>query len=149
MNPPRRALRTLLVEPSDAFLTGVTGWLGGRPEIALVGTARTGPEALAAVSDLDPDLVVVDAVLPELDGFRVVRAIKASPRAPLVVVTSFWAHSAARNAAFAAGADGFVAKDDFAGTFDRLLAELLDGRAREPKHRERSVPRGWRTEPAP
>jgi CheY-like chemotaxis protein len=147
-----RPLRTLIVDGNQAFLRTASVWCASRPELVVVGTARTGNEAVDAVDRLDPDLVIVDAVLPGFDGFAFVRELKARPEAPLVVVTMFLAGSPARDAAHAAGADGFVAKDEFAGAFDLLLADLVQG----PLQREsrlnrpaRSDRHGSRTEPAP
>ncbi len=147
-----RPLKTLIVDRSEAFLAGAARFIADRAELEVVGTAASGPEALEAVERLDPDLVVVEAVLPGLDGFRVVRALKARPRPPLAVLTTFLASGTAEDAAFAAGADGFVAKDDFAGAFELLLRELLDERLETGgplRGRERSARPGSRTEPGP
>lgn len=150
--PPDPELRILIVDGSDAFLGSAVAWIAGRPGLQVVGTARTGSEGLDAVERLDPDLVLVDAVLPGLDGFQLVREIKKRERPPFAVVTTFMASSAAKSAALDAGADGFVAKDDFAGAFDLLLGDI-PGRRRPRRQRitdrERSVPRGSRTEPIP
>jgi two-component system chemotaxis response regulator CheB len=145
-------LTTLIVDGNEAFLRTASAWCANRPELEVVGTARSGKEALDAVDRLDPDLVVVDAVLPGFDGFGFVRELKARPGAPVVVVTMFLAGSPARDAAHAAGADGFIAKDDFAGAFDLLLADLFRSTSqRETRLRlpERSDRPGSRTEPTP
>jgi DNA-binding NarL/FixJ family response regulator len=93
-----------------------------RPDLRLVGTARSGFSALEAAADLRPDLVIVEAVLPGIDGFRLTRALKARANAPLVVIVTFHASAAARDEAYAAGADGFLAKGDFSDEFDAILA---------------------------
>jgi DNA-binding NarL/FixJ family response regulator len=147
-----RPLRTLVVDSSEAVHAGVARWAAGRPELIIVGTARTGPDALLAVGRLEVDLVLIDAVLPGLDGLHVVRAIKAHADPPLAVVTSLFADSAMRQEAFAAGADGFVPKDDFAVAFERLLPELADSLRRGAaalRTPERSDRRGSRIEPDP
>src|SRR5262249_7540471 len=77
--------------------------------------------ALVAVADLSPDLVIVEAVLPGMDGFRLARALKSTSGAPLVVMVTFHANAAARDEAFAAGADGFLAKAEFSDELDALL----------------------------
>jgi len=149
---PTSRLRTLLVDGSEAFRTGLAGWIAPRSDMDLVGSVQTGAEAIALTRVLRPDLVVLDGVLPGLDGFRVARILKSSPRAPLVVVTAFLASDAARHAALLSGADGFVAMDNFATEFERLLPELLELRqASEPGVRRpaRSDRPGSRSEPAP
>jgi DNA-binding NarL/FixJ family response regulator len=143
-------IRTLLVDESAEFLVGASLWIVERPELTVVGKARSGPEALQAVARLEPDLVIMDCVLPELDGFRVARAIKARPSPPLVVIATFVTSATAHAEALAAGADGFIAKDEFAEGLERFLDEVLERRsgargvATSPETRDR---RGSRIEP--
>lgn len=143
-------IRTLLVDESDDFLAGAALWMVERREMLVVGRARTGPEALAAVETLRPDLVILDGVLPGIDGFRVARLIKARPDPPLVVIATFVPSAAARVEALAAGADGFIAKDEFAESLEYFLDELIARRARArgaATTPETPARRGSRTEP--
>ena len=116
-----RSLSVLVVDESEAFLAGAQHWIESRRDVHLVGTARSGPSALEAAARLSPDLVIVEAVLPGLDGFRVARTLKARANAPLVLIVTFHASAAARDEAFAAGADGFLAKGDFSDECDAIL----------------------------
>lgn len=103
---------------------------------------------------LAPDLVLLDAVLPGLDGFRVARALRRLGLTPLMVIVTFQVGENARRAAFDAGADGFLAKDEFAAAMDLLLPELLErpaaGAAISPPASSpvKSVRPGSRSEPA-
>ena len=119
--PPLRSFRIIVVDESEAFLASVRHWIGSRSDVQLVGTSRIAAGALVAAADLSPDLVIVEAVLPGMDGFRLTRAIKAMANAPLVVIVTFHASAAARDEALAAGADGFLAKADFSDGLDALL----------------------------
>jgi CheY-like chemotaxis protein len=145
-------IKTLLVDESEEFLTGAAHWMLGRPELVVVGRVRNGLKALEAVGRLEPDLVIMDCVLPELDGFRVARWIKSRPNPPLVVIATFVTSQAARDEALAAGADGFIAKDEFAGGLERMLDELM---ARRRESRKTSTTPGTpvrlesRSEPDP
>lgn len=145
-------VRTLLVDQSAEFLVGASLWILGRPELVVVGKVRSGLKALEAVGRLKPDLVIMDCVLPELDGFRLARLIKALPSPPLVVIATFVISETAREEALAAGADGFIAKDEFAGGLERFLDEMLERRfgarsaATRPETRDR---RGSQIEPDP
>ena len=141
------------MDQSAEFLVGASLWIVGRPELVVVAKARTGLEALAAVTRLQPDLVIMDCVLPEIDGFRVARMIKALPNPPLVVIATFATSKAARDEALAAGADGFIGKDEFAGGLERFLDEMVESRSSArsaatttPEKRDR---RGSRIEPDP
>ena len=119
--PSVRSFRVLLVDQSERFLASARHWIESRTDLHLVGTARSGRAALKAAAELSPDLVIIEAVLPEIDGFRVTRLLKERANAPLVVVVTFHACAAARDEAFLAGADGFVAKENFSDGLEAIL----------------------------
>jgi CheY-like chemotaxis protein len=126
-------IKTLLVDESEEFLSSASHWMLGRPELVVVGKVRSGLTAIEAIGRLHPDLVIMDCVLPELDGFRLARWIKSRPSPPLVVIATFVRSQTARDEALAAGADGFIAKDEFAGGLERMLDELLSRRRESRK----------------
>lgn len=98
-----------------------------------VEVAADGPSALAAARDRPPDLVVLDGMLPGLDGVEVCRRLRAGGDVPILMLTARDA-VADRVAGLDAGADDYVVKP-FA--YDELLARvraLL--RRREPDARE-------------
>jgi len=141
-------LDVLVVDESEAFLASTLHWIEARPDLRLVGTAANGPDALAAVERLRPDLVIVEAVLAGIDGFRLARALKAREDAPLVLLVTFHASAAARDEAHAAGADAFLAKYDFSDEIEAILEELRGARrsAASVKSPVTRAPRGSRTE---
>jgi CheY-like chemotaxis protein len=122
-----RPLRTLIADDSKAFAPVLEHWISDRPELVWVGTTTSGPAALEAVERLAPDLILLDAVLPGLDGFRVLRELSRLRRPPLAVLMTFDAGPAARRAALDAGASGFLAKDELAEGMEKLLPELIRG----------------------
>jgi DNA-binding NarL/FixJ family response regulator len=136
-----KSLSVLVVDESEAFLASTRHWIGSRRDLSLVGTARSGPSALDAAALLSPDLVIVEAVLPGIDGFRVARTLKARANAPLVLIVTFHASAAARDEAFAAGADGFLAKGDFS---DEIEAILETWRTERPNGRVTTLTRPGR-----
>jgi|GEM_PF-569329 DNA-binding NarL/FixJ family response regulator len=155
-----KQLRVLIADESGAFLASTVRWIEARADLRLVGTARTSTDALEAVDRLRPDLVILEAVLHEIDGFQLARALKARKNPPLVVLVTFHANAAVREEALASGADGFLAKSDFSDSFEALLdewkglaAERATERALEPPAPlttpERSVLPGSRTVPDP
>jgi DNA-binding NarL/FixJ family response regulator len=117
-----RSLGVLVVDESEAFLASVRHWIGSRGDVHLLGTARNAAGALVSAADLGPDLMIVEAVLPGIDGFRLTRALKSAANPPRVVIVTFHASAAARDEAFAAGADGFLAKAEFSDELDALLS---------------------------
>jgi DNA-binding NarL/FixJ family response regulator len=117
-------LRTIVIDASESFVQAAEKWLARRPEVVVVGHAFTGTAARAVVESLNPELIVMDAALPAIEGYRLVLEWKARPGPPRVVLSMFSASDAARRAAFAAGADAFLRKEAFGTEMDQLLRSL-------------------------
>lgn len=89
----------MVVEMTDGF------------EVA--GEAENGEQGLAMISELHPDLVLVDVQMPGIDGIETTRRISVLPDAPVVVVMSTHESGDYRGAAVAAGAVDFIPKSQF------------------------------------
>jgi two-component system nitrate/nitrite response regulator NarL len=89
---------------------------------SVIGEAADGEAAIAAAGELDPDLILLDVQLPDLDGFEVAERIAASAEgAPAIVLTSSHELSDFRQAVAESPARGFIAKCDLSGeTFAEL-----------------------------
>lgn len=149
---PVRSFSVLVVDESEAFLASTRHWMQSRTDLHLVGTARSGWAALEAAAELCPDLVIVEAVLPGIDGFRVTRALKERANAPLVVIVTLYASAAARDEAFVAGADAFLAKGDFSDGLEAILETWKTerpGQAAGVTTPTKRAPRESRTVPDP
>jgi two-component system, OmpR family, alkaline phosphatase synthesis response regulator PhoP len=72
-------------------------------------------------------LVIADLLLPDGDGLDIVRAARALPSPPPVLVATVLASRASRHAALAAGATAFLPKPFATEAFNRLVGELLAG----------------------
>src|ERR1700720_1210036 len=77
------------------------------PQLEIAGEASTGKETLQRILDLDPDLVLLDQQMPELDGLAVVRSLRGA-RTPLIIfVTAYQQHALE---AFEVGAVDYLLK---------------------------------------
>ncbi|GAA2482573.1 response regulator transcription factor [Winogradskya humida] len=106
--PVARPTRVLVVddEPNISALLSATLRL-----VAFdVRVAESGHGALVAVEDFDPDLVVLDVMLPDLDGFEVARRLRAAGRGTPVLFLTARDTVEDRVAGLTAGADDYVAK---------------------------------------
>jgi two-component system, NarL family, response regulator LiaR len=101
----------LLVDDHEVVRRGVHTYLDTLPELQVVGEAASGEEAVEKVVELIPDVVLLDLIMPGIDGVETTRRIKkASPRTQVVVLTSF--HDDAHVfPALKAGAVAYVLKD--------------------------------------
>jgi two-component system LytT family response regulator len=129
------ALRVLLVDDEPLVLRDLERLLAAEPDLEVVGTARSGAEAIERIDDLRPDVVFLDVQMPGLDGLGVVAALDPA-RAPLVVfVTAFDRYALP---AFDADAVDFLLKP-----FDRerLARALHRVRQRAARHEAADVDR--------
>jgi DNA-binding response OmpR family regulator len=94
-----------------------------------VRTATDGEAALAAVRQQLPDLLLLDVMMPKLDGYQVCRAIRADPAVASVTVVLLTAKSREQERALgaAAGADDYIVKPFSTREVVRRVAELLAG----------------------
>jgi two-component system response regulator DesR len=107
---PERRLRVLVVDDHDVVHWGFRVLLGEQPWVERCMAARTGDEALALLSTLQPDVALVDLFLAGESGVDVCDSIrKASPGTRVLLISGAGRMSPA--AARAAGASGFVSKD--------------------------------------
>jgi len=108
---PQIKQRKILVVDDDAFLlSSITSFVSGAGYA--VTTAAGGAEALERIREGLPDIIIVDAVMPEMDGFELTRRIRRLPGAekiPILMLTGLRADSD-RSSAEASGVTEFITK---------------------------------------
>jgi DNA-binding NarL/FixJ family response regulator len=83
-------IRILLADDHPLVLSALERLLGGCPDMEVVATATGGVEAVTLASQCDPDVVLMDLSMPDLDGAEATRQIlESNPRAHVVMLTSF------------------------------------------------------------
>ena len=104
-------IRVLLVDDHAVVREGLRAFLELQDGIEVVGDAADGREGVAAAERLRPDVVLMDLVMPELDGLSALRALrKRAPEARTIVLTSFLGDDKLLPA-LRAGAAGYVLKN--------------------------------------
>lgn len=118
-------IRALIVDDEPLARRGLELRLKAHPDVEIVGQAGNGREALGAVAALDPDLLLLDVQMPEVDGFAVLRALPAEQMPLTVFVTAYDQHALA---AFSACAIDYLLKpvdeDRLAEALERVRATL-------------------------
>jgi len=100
----------LLVDDNVTFLHILIDFLREEEEIIVVGTARSGEEALVRANELQPQVILLDLAMPGMGGLNAIPRLRdMMPEVRIIVLTVLDANGY-REAALAAGADGFVAK---------------------------------------
>jgi DNA-binding NarL/FixJ family response regulator len=102
--------RVLIADDDDLMRAGLVELLSGDPEIEIVGQAATGREAIERVRRLDPDVVLMDVRMPDLDGIAATRELaRAAPDTKVLILTTFEQDDYVFGA-LRAGASGFLLK---------------------------------------
>jgi DNA-binding NarL/FixJ family response regulator len=104
-------IRIVLADDHPVVREGIRGMLQGYEDIEVVGQAGSGPEAVALVAALGPDLVLMDLRMPGGDGVEATRTIVASHPATRVVVLTTYETDQDILRAIEAGASGYLLKD--------------------------------------
>ena len=105
-----RPIRAVVAEESPMVLKTLSSILEERDDVELIGTATDGYQAVRRVTELAPDLVLMDMRLPRINGLEVARQIKARSQPPAVIVVTADDTAGCRAAARAAGTDGIVSQ---------------------------------------
>jgi DNA-binding NarL/FixJ family response regulator len=125
---PTAPIRVLLVDDHAMVRRGMRQFLELHDDIAIVGEAADGAEALDQAAALRPDIVVMDLTMPGIDGIEATARIRAElPDVQVIALTSF-VEEARVVAALEAGAAGFLLKDAEA---DELAAAIRAAAAGE------------------
>jgi two-component system response regulator RegX3 len=118
----------LLVEDEDSFIDALT--LGLTREGFRVSVARDGAEALDIFDDVQPDLVLLDVMLPKLSGLDVCRELRSRSRVPIIMVTAKGAEIDTV-VGLEMGADDYVTKPDRLRELVARMRAVLRRRAEE------------------
>ena len=104
-------IRVLLVDDHAVVRMGLRAFFDLLPDIEVVGEAADGSEGVAMARRLTPDVVLMDLLMPNMDGVTAIGRIKAElPETEIVTMTSFIEEEKV-TAALEAGASGYVLKD--------------------------------------
>jgi DNA-binding NarL/FixJ family response regulator len=103
--------RVLIVDDDPLVRSALTLMLGGQGDVEVVGEAGDGRAGVELAGDLQPDVVLMDIRMPQLNGLEATRRLHARPDPPRVIVLTTFDADDHVVGALAAGADGFLLKD--------------------------------------
>jgi DNA-binding NarL/FixJ family response regulator len=114
-------IRVLIVDDQALIRTGIQSLLARKADIEVIGQAGDGAEAVAQVAALDPDVVLMDVMMPRMDGVEATRRLsQARARAAVIILTTFGDDEYVFRG-IAAGARGYLLKD----VDHRVLADAI------------------------
>ena len=115
----------LLADDCGAVRYGLKLWLRLEPDMTVIGEASNGAEALALAVRLRPDIVVMDARMPQLDGITATKQLRALLPDTPVILLSIDDDPTIRNRALAAGATRFLSKFETLTTLPAAIRAAL------------------------
>lgn len=125
-------IRVLIVDDHAVVRQGLRFWLAQQPDLTVVGEGEDGEQAVSLAAEIQPEVVLLDLLLPKLGGSAAIAEIKrVAPKAQVVVLTSY--HDDERIfSAIKAGALSYLLKD--ATPQELVLAVRLAARGESSLH---------------
>jgi two-component system, NarL family, response regulator LiaR len=138
-------IKVLIVDDHSVVRQGLRMFLGADPEFEIIGEARDGAEALKMAGDLHPDVVLMDLIMPVMDGIHATAAIRRElPDIEVVALTSVLEDNIVIDAV-RAGAIGYLPKDTEAHELRRAIKAAAAGQVQLPPEVAKRLLREVRT----
>lgn len=120
-------IRVVVVDDHPLVRAGVAELLGDIPDVTLVGSAASGSEAVRLVSELRPDLMLLDLIMPGMSGFDVLSRINDDGFKLCVIILSMHSSEEYVLRALKLGAAGFMLKDSVAEELEYAIRAVMGG----------------------
>ena len=123
-----KSYRVLIADDHEIVRSGLSLVLGYQKDFIVVGQASDGEEAVREARRLRPDLVILDLMMPGMDGAQATEAILANNPSTRILILTTYATSAEILKALDSGASGALSKDSSNADLIRALHDILDGK---------------------
>jgi len=123
-----KSVRVVLADDHELVRAGVRRVLESSPGIEVVGEAARGDETLALLTQLEPDVLLLDLNMPGGDGFEVLRRARDTAGGTSIVVLSLHVQAEYVARAVREGADGYLSKDLAVQDLREAIASVMAGR---------------------
>ena len=121
-------IRIMLVDDHAVVRSGLSAFLSVNPDLELVGEAENGEQAVVRAGLLQPDVILMDLMMPVMDGVAATQAIKRqNPAIQIIALTSFQEDELVQNA-LKAGAVGYLMKNVTARELAAAIRAAKDGK---------------------
>ena len=120
--------RVFLVDDHPVLRKGLARLIDSKPGFVVCGEASTAVEAMTAIREIKPDLVVADIGLPGASGIELTKTIRSEFPAMPVLILSMHEEALYATRALRAGAAGYIVKQDAIDNIATALQDTLDGR---------------------
>lgn len=121
-------IRVLIVDDHEIVREGLGTLLSEEATIRVVGQAANGTEAVTLAADLQPDVILMDLVMPELNGIQATRRIRRAGLPSQILVLTTFADDQKVREAIEAGAIGYLLKDVLKADLLRAIQAAAQGK---------------------
>jgi len=122
------SITILLVDDHPVLREGLRAILAAQTDLEVIGEASNGREAIRECRRLQPDVVVMDIAMPEINGIDAARTLREEGPQPRIVMLSMHAHTEYIFRSLQAGADGYVVKESAAAEVADAIRSAHQGR---------------------
>lgn len=122
-------IRILLVDDHPVVRAGIEGILNSQDDIEVVGEANNGAEAIKLSQTLQPDVILMDLRMPEVDGVTAIKALQEQEPPPHILVLTTYDTDADILRAIEAGATGYLLKDTPRDEFFAAVRAVAQGKS--------------------
>jgi two-component system response regulator (stage 0 sporulation protein A) len=143
-----KKIKILIADDNKEFCEIVGEYLSRERDIELVGTANDGFEALEMIKESNPDILVLDIIMPHLDGLGVLEKLNSMDidKMPEIVVLSAVGQDKITQRALALGADYYIIKPFDMQIFIKRIRQMMDNNVVQIEKRRKSQPENFFTE---
>ena len=121
-------MRTVAIADDQARVRqGIRDMLENEPDLTIIGEAGSGPETLNLVNDLQPDILILDLALGDVDGMDIASRLQNSPAETDIVIYSMYGYSSYLDKARRLGVKGYVLKRSSPEELVKAIRTVLDG----------------------
>jgi NarL family two-component system response regulator LiaR len=124
-----QTIRVMLVDDHNVVRTGLATFLRSYDDLELVGEAKNGLEAVKLCHEKKPDVILMDLMMPEMDGIGATRAILAEyPETKIIAMTSFEDEKLVQGV-LAVGAISYLIKNVTSDELAKAIRDAVSGRS--------------------
>lgn len=118
---------TLIADDHPLVRFGLNAYLGSNPKYQVIGEASNGLEAYNKILSLQPDLAIIDIVMPKMNGFEVVEKLKGFSLKPKIILITAVEEFINPRDVFKSSVNGVILKDISKNDFFKVLDLVFDG----------------------
>ena len=121
-------VKILIADDHPLMRNGIKARISNEPDYSLVGEAGNGVEVIEKVLQLKPDIVIMDIVMPRMDGILATEQIKKSSPQTKVIILSMYKQAEYAYRAFHAGAEGYMLKENISDELIKAISYVREGK---------------------